>query len=118
MDEKQREKFSKKNRFVRAVLRRFMAAHPKAFFGKDSPETVPLKIGIGTDLIAAHPDMTPSAIGSFLQVYTNKNRYHRAMVSKPNRLDLAGQPSGPVSDADRARADHQLAERASKPKAG
>lgn len=102
---------NKKHRFIHAMLKKLVPAHPAAIFPKDSPDTKPLKVGIFEDLVAAHPEIDKPALSSFVREYTQKTRYHRAMVSCSHRVDLDGNPCQAVGEPHRERAKQVLAGR-------
>lgn len=81
------------------TLKVMMAAHPGTFFGKDSEETRPLKLGIKQELIAAHPEFKPSVLRRFIGIYCGKNRYMRAVVARRPRRDLDGNDVGEPTDS-------------------
>lgn len=93
------------------MLPLMMAAHPKCFFGKDSPETRPVKYGIHLDLEAAHPELTPAKVRRFLKLYCGKNRYMRALAAGLGRIDLDGNEVAPLLPRDIERGRSILAER-------
>lgn len=98
-------------RVAREVLAEMIAAYPKCFFPKDSPETVPLKSGIMTELLKAHPAIKRHRMGIFIGDYTGKSRYHRAVLTCSHRVGLDGLQTEPVKEEHRERASRILAER-------
>lgn len=93
------------------MLALMVALHPKTFFPKDSSETVPLKAGIMADLLAMYPEMKRFRLGVFIGNYTQKNRYHRAVLSCSRRIDLDGNEAQPVTEENRRHAEAALANR-------
>lgn len=99
---------------IRSTLIVFEMKYPKAFFPKDSPDTVPLAIGIHQVLIDENPQINPLLVVTALRRYLGKNRYQRALATKENRMNLDGSVFGPVSEKHRAHAIAELAKRQAK----
>jgi ProP effector len=63
----------------------------------DARQARPLKVGIGRDISAAAPAISPIEIGVALNYYTNALPYLRASTEGAERIDLNGEPAGIVS---------------------
>lgn len=96
---------------VNATFQLFLQKYPKTFFPKDSVETRPLRTGIFTRLTAENPEIKRAVIGEFLKNYTLKDRYLRALISCPDRVELDGSAYQPVLDKHREYALKLLTER-------
>lgn len=74
---------------------------PKAFLpeGDRTPKR-PLKIGIHKDIIQRAPDLNPSILRLALRDYTQGPRYARGSEDQAIRIDLDGNPSGLVTEAE------------------
>jgi ProP effector len=72
----------------------------------------PLKIGIHNDIIAQHPELRPSLIGSALKAYTRSLGYLETLKAGSARIDLDGNPVGTVTDADEEDAKRKIAKEA------
>lgn len=84
-----------------------------AIFAPDAP-TVPLKIGVDKDLIAALcPYESPTKVKRVLGLYLHgliKKRYLKALSAGGPRYDLDGQECGLVTEEEQERARVELAE--------
>jgi sRNA-binding protein len=96
---------------INSVLDILVQKYPKSIFPKDSTDTAPLAIGIHQALINENPDIRPYWIVQFVRSYTQKDRYLRAVVTAPNRVNLDGSTSEEITVRHRERAVSQLAER-------
>lgn len=85
--------------------------YPKAFFPKDSPDTLPLRIGVYTLITGQNPEIKRGVIAMALKMYTAKSRYLRALATRPDRVDLEGNAFEPVSEKHRTMALAVLAGR-------
>ena len=94
------------------TLALMMTSHPKAFYGKDSPETKPLKRGIHHDLISAHPELNRGKIHRFVSIYCGKNRYVSALARGCARIDLEGNEVEQLRERDIEHAQSMMAARA------
>ena len=86
------------------LQKRFPAAFPK----NPAPK-IPLKIGIFEDLLG-HADelaLTEVALRDAIRTWCRGARYWACLTEGAQRLDLAGQPAGNVTEAD-ARRGQQL----------
>ena len=82
-----------------------LAARYPACFNWQQPH--PLKVGIREDLVAeGHP---PKAIRRALGAYCSRVKYLKALRAATPRIDLHGQPSGTVTEADEAVAQAKFA---------
>ena len=68
----------------------------------------PLATGISSVLKEKLPEADPKVIHAALKLWTTTTRYLNAVQAMVERVDLYGQPAGPVSDADRANAQQWL----------
>lgn len=102
--EKEREKYE-------IVLAFLVQRHPLTFFPKDSSETQPLMRGIYHLIRGRHPEISARNANIFLNRYTKKNRYLRALVEKPSRVNMDGVPVEDVSETHRKMAIEKLARR-------
>lgn len=100
-----------KREMMRTIFARMLAKYPKTFFGKDSPETLPLKVGIVDDLVKENPEVPRFMFRLFLERYALKTRYLVATAKGGPRFDLAGLPNGEVSPSQREYAMKKLIER-------
>lgn len=100
-----------KRQACKETFERVLEKYPKAFFGKDSPDTKPLKVGILNDLVEANPDLKPWILRRFLDQYAMKNRYLRATARGGFRVDLQGNPAGEVLPTHAEYAAKKLKER-------
>ena len=87
---------------------------PKAFPKNPAPK-VPLKIGIFEDLLTHAKDLglTEDELRSAIRTWCRGARYWACLTEGAQRVDLAGQEAGTVTEAD-ARRGQQL--RAGRPK--
>ena len=87
------------------ILDRLSAAFP-ACLNRSAPK--PLKIGLGTELMAlagVHPalaDLTRTQIRRALKIYTGSLAYQKALRKGGLRYDLEGQPAGEVTAEQQA----------------
>ena len=72
----------------------------------------PLKIGIHSDIIAQHPELRASLIGSALKTYTRSRGYLEMLKAGTARIDLEGNPVGTVTAADEEDAKRKIAKEA------
>lgn len=100
-----------KRQLCRETFQRVLEKYPKTFFGKDSPDTRVLKVGILEDLVKDNPDLKPWILRRFVDQYAMKNRYLRATARGGFRVDLAGEPNGEVLPSHIAYAMKKLEER-------
>jgi len=100
-----------KRKMLKSIAGRVLEKYPKTFFGKDSPDTVPLKVGIVDDLVKENPEVPPFMFRLFLERYALKTRYLVATAKGGPRFDLAGLPNGEVSPSQREYAMKKLIER-------
>lgn len=96
---------------VKHVFKVFLEKYPKAFFPDDSAETKPLRMGVFTLLTAQNREFSRELIASFLKIYTEKDRYLRAIMICPYRVELDGSSYEPVFDGHRQHAFRKLSER-------
>lgn len=81
---------------------------PNAVRKKDGAKR-PLMLGARKALIDACPDLGEHQIQRFLNTYTKKVSYLRALTAEgAMRVDLAGNEVGPVSSEHAAQAKHDL----------
>jgi sRNA-binding protein len=71
----------------------------------------PLKIGIHSDIIAQHPELRASLIGSALKTYTRSRGYLEMLKAGTARIDLEGN-LGTVTAADEEDAQRKIAKAA------
>lgn len=83
-----------------AELFRLLSAKWPAAFNAVEPK--PLKIGILRDIRAGQHEMSEEELERALRAYTKTNKYLASMVAGAPRVDLNGNPSGEVSEADAA----------------
>jgi sRNA-binding protein len=93
------------------VLAALVEKHPAAFFPKDSPDTKPLRIGIFTRVTAENPEFSRARIAAFMKDYTSKDRYLRALMTCPDRVEIDGSAFEPVLDDHRRFAFETLSKR-------
>lgn len=93
------------------IYKELCERYPKAFFGKGSAETRPLKVHIVEDIIRKHPEFSRALVGLVVWKYTQKDRYLRALCVMKCRYDLDGWPCGEVTDEERDRAQDFLSGR-------
>jgi sRNA-binding protein len=93
------------------VLAALVEKYPAAFFPKDSPNTKPLRIGIFTRITGENRKFSRGMIASFLKNYTSKDRYLRALMTCPDRVELDGSAFEPVLDSHRHHAFEILIQR-------
>jgi ProP effector len=72
----------------------------------------PLKIGIHNDIIAQHPELRPSLIGSALKAYTRSVGYLETLKAGTPRIDLEGNVAGEVTATDEADAKRKIGKEA------
>jgi sRNA-binding protein len=72
----------------------------------------PLKIGIHNDIVAQHPELRASLIGSALKTYTRSRGYLEMLKAGTARIDLEGNPVGTVTAADEEDAQRKIAKAA------
>lgn len=89
----------------------FLEKYPNAIFPKDSVKTRPLRRGIFTRLTAQNPEFSRKTIARFLEAYTQKDRYLRAIITCPDRVDLDGSAYEPILPYHREHAFKILSER-------
>ena len=83
-----------------------------AVFTPGSPK--PLKLRIQADIQERVPaTFTRKVLSLFLQRHTTGTAYLRALAQMPERVDLDGQPAGPVTDEHREAAAAELTRRRS-----
>jgi sRNA-binding protein len=96
-----------------AILAMLVEAFPSAFFPRGSA-CVPLKVGIGADLVALLPDLDVRFLGR----YCRADRYLHALASPgAQRRDLFGELTGEVAPEQAAAALGTLEARDAKAKA-
>lgn len=105
---------SRQRRIAKKILESLCIDYPNAFFPPDSSHTKPLKVGIFWNLYRERKDIGGRVLGIILDEYTSKDRYLRALVSQPHRVDLQGNPSGDVTDDHRQFAIDTLIKRQQK----
>jgi ProP effector len=69
---------------------------------------MPLKIGIHSDLRAAHPEISHRTISRALRRWTMKAKYQLALAEGTTRFDLHGKPEGVVTSEQQEKAKTQL----------
>ena len=74
-------------------------------------QCLPLAIGIDKLLLAEMPDLSRKTLRVALNMHTHSSRYLKAMATATARVDLAGNPSGDVTEEHRTRASDMLKER-------
>ena len=80
-------------------IRLFAKRFPAAFARKPAQ---PLKVGIHKDAFDRIDDVSRKAIRRALSVWTRQPGYLRAVAARNAiRVDLDGNPAGPVADAER-----------------
>ena len=89
---------------LRALWARLMQAHPAAF----SAPPRPLKIGIGADVLAAHPDIEPRMLGHVMRRWCGRPSYLKALMRADVRVDLSGAAAGEVSAEQKVDAEKRL----------
>jgi ProP effector len=94
-------------RIASTVLAVLVEKYPATFTMLES-KWVPLKVGIGGDVIANHPELKPSQIGQALYWYTHSTDYMAKLIEGADRIDLTGQPAGVVSATEAADALERL----------
>lgn len=80
---------------------------PDCFAGKGE-EKRPLKIGIGTDILLAMPELEPFPVAVALADYTFGPTYARLCTEGATRIGLDGAPVGIVSAAEAEHARRRL----------
>lgn len=81
-----------------------------AVFSPGAPK--PLKLRIQADIQQRAPGLiTRKVLSSFLQRHTTSTAYLKALAQAAERIDLDGQPAGPVSDEHRQAAAAELQRR-------
>lgn len=83
------------------------AQHPQAF-PLDAILIRPLKVGVHTDIRAAHPDADPRAVRIALGKWCGRRAYKWALIRHGARIDLHGEPAGEVTPEQQAHAMEQL----------
>ncbi|MBS0449503.1 MAG: ProQ/FinO family protein [Proteobacteria bacterium] len=72
----------------------------------------PLKLRIQADIQQRAPgDFTRKALSNFLHRHTTSTAYLKALIAAEQRVDLDGQPAGPINDEHRAAAVAELERR-------
>lgn len=71
----------------------------------------PLAIGINKQLVALLPELDRKNLRIALRIHTNSLRYLKGMEKASIRFDLAGNPAGEVTEAQRVYAAEILRER-------
>lgn len=90
-----------KRRLISEFFAVLLEMYPTTFYGKDSPDTKPIKVGMVRDLRDRHPDISPSIVSLVLWKYTEKDRYLHALATNPLRFGLDGNPDGHVTAQQR-----------------
>lgn len=97
------------------------ALFPKTFPKRGGEKVSPLKVGIAKELQLALAggghEVSMNAIRRLLTYWCSRNFYLKSFRSATQRIDLAGEPAGEVTDAQRAIANATLTERANRLKA-
>lgn len=89
----------------RKVHELLKATYPTVF----GDQRVPLKIGIHKDILAAHPEIDPKALGAFMRYWARGWGYLRALQEdNAMRVDLTGEAAGAVTDGEKADAARNL----------
>ena len=101
----------RKARIIETVLAVLVARYPKCFTLAEADRR-PLKVGIGGDVIAHHPELKPSNIGQALAWYTRSRAYLERMVEGAERVDLGGVAAGTATAIEAADALVKLKARA------
>lgn len=78
---------------------------PYCFAEKGAPLKMPLKIGIGLDILLAMPELSAYSIAAGLEDYTWGASYCLACKAGAERIGLDGKADGKVSQAE---AEHAL----------
>lgn len=87
----------------------FMASTWPSCFRVKPSERVPLKVGIGKDLVAASAGaITDEEIGVAMRVYVGNKRYLKALREGAVRVDLDGNPAGIVTPSEATHARHRI----------
>jgi ProP effector len=95
-------------RLVQETLAVLIERYPKCFTLAEADRR-PLKIGVGGEIVAAHPDIQRSRIGAALAWYTRSWAYLEKLTEGAERVDLAGAGAGVVSASEAADAVEKLA---------
>jgi sRNA-binding protein len=111
MSRKWREIYRGVRAQVPLIEARFIRKYPSAFFPKDSTETEPLAIGVAKNLAQDNPDVPWLVVVEVLKRYTAKDRYQRALATRPHRVNLDGSIFGEVTPQHRERAIEVLSKR-------
>lgn len=104
-----------KQRKSPAKLFRYLSAKWPQAFDPGAPR--PLKIGIHDDIRARDDELSDEELRRALRAYTRMDQYLTALRAGVARVDLDGNPSGEVSDADAATATALLRTRRARPEA-
>ncbi len=88
-------------RIAQDTLAVLVAEYPKCFTLAEADRR-PLKVGIGADVIANHPELKPSHIGQALAWYTRSIAYMERLTEGAARIDLGGAVAGSVSAIEAA----------------
>ncbi|OHV72650.1 ProQ/FINO family protein [Ensifer sp. LCM 4579] len=92
-----------------SALFRHLAANWPAAFNPDTPK--PLKVGIDREIRACDHGLSEAELKRALRAYTKMDKYLASMRPGAIRVDLDGNPSGEVSEADAAGAQGILRRR-------
>lgn len=94
------------------------ALFPKTFPKRGGAQVKPLKVGIAKELQAALAasghDVSMNAIRRLLTYWCSRNFYLKSFKKAVNRIDLAGEPAGAVTEDQRSIAKLTLTERANR----
>lgn len=97
-------------------IREVWKRHASVFAETANGETLPLKIGIASDIVANNPDIKRFVVGEVMKQHVKKDRYLRALAIGGPRYGLDGSPCGEVSDPHRLFAIHEIKVRMNKGK--
>lgn len=96
-----------------SALFRHLAAKWPAAFNPDAPK--PLKVGIHREIRACDHGLIEAELKRALRAYAKTDKYLASMQAGMVRIDLDGNPSGEVSEADAAGAQGILRTRKTRP---
>src|SRR5215475_4301761 len=83
---------------IEAIIAMLAERFPNCFTSGGSPR--PLKIGIHEDLMAAGLEFSKTELRRAIGHYCSLDAYRQALVAGGDRVDLDGNPSGSVVEAE------------------